>query len=102
MSGDIHGDHWHTLRSLLPLYQAITTVSIGDGRTCSFWSDVWLGYEALADVYLALYSHCNSKNVSVKEMLEEGLQHTLVPRLSLQASSELALAQGAIANTVLS
>jgi hypothetical protein len=102
MSSDIHGDHWHTLRSLLPLYQAITIVSIGDGWTCSFLSDVWLGYDALADVYPTLYSHCNSENVSVKEMLEEGLQHTLVPRLSLQASSELVLAQGAIANTVLS
>jgi hypothetical protein len=43
LSGDIHGDHWQTLRSLLPLYRAITTVSIGDGKSCSFWSDVWLG-----------------------------------------------------------
>jgi len=34
LQGDLHGEHWQTLRSILPLYQAITTVSVGDGRTC--------------------------------------------------------------------
>jgi hypothetical protein len=101
LSGDIHGDHWQTLRSLLPLYRAITTVSIGDGKSCSFWSDVWLGDDALEEVYPALYSHCNSKNASVREMLTVGLHNTMVPRLTPQASSELASVQAAISNQVL-
>lgn len=43
MEGDIGGVHWTALRELLPLYQAITTVAIGDGRSTSFWYDVWCG-----------------------------------------------------------
>jgi hypothetical protein len=36
LRGDLHGEHWEVLRSILPLYQAITTVTIGDGRNTSF------------------------------------------------------------------
>lgn len=101
LTGDIHGDHWQVLRSILPLYQAITTVSLGDRKTCSFWSHVWVGDEALADVYLALYSHCTKKNASASEMVSTGLQQTLVSRLSQRASLEFPLVQEAIDNTVL-
>jgi hypothetical protein len=33
LTGNLHGSHWETLRSLLPIYRAITTVSLGNGRT---------------------------------------------------------------------
>ena len=33
LEGDLFGEHWNVLRSLLPLYQAITVVDVGDGRT---------------------------------------------------------------------
>lgn len=33
LKGDVHGAHWETLRSLLPLYQSITMVQLGDGRS---------------------------------------------------------------------
>ena len=36
LKGDIHSEHWEVLRSLLPLYQAITSVQLGDGKSCSF------------------------------------------------------------------
>jgi hypothetical protein len=42
LQGDVHGDHWHTLRQLLPLYQAITCVDVENGKSTSFWDDVWL------------------------------------------------------------
>jgi hypothetical protein len=61
LQGDLHGEHWQALRSILPLYQAITTVSVGDGRTCSFWHDIWVGDEPLADRFPALFSHCTAK-----------------------------------------
>jgi len=32
LKGDLHGEHWEVLRSILPLYQAITTVIIGNGQ----------------------------------------------------------------------
>jgi hypothetical protein len=40
LQGDLHGHHWEILRSLLPLYQAITSVAIGNGNNTSFWYDV--------------------------------------------------------------
>jgi hypothetical protein len=91
LSGDVYGDHWQVLRSLLPLYRAITTVQLGDGRTSSFWFDVWMGDEALADSYPALFSHCNKKEATVHELLSDGLQRCFVPRLSAQAMIELPL-----------
>jgi hypothetical protein len=35
--------HWSALQELLPVYRAITTVQLGDGRIKSFWFDVWHG-----------------------------------------------------------
>jgi hypothetical protein len=89
LSGDIHGDHWQVLRQILPLYQAITTVALGDGNSCSFWSDVWTEDEALADTYPALFSHCTFKEATVFQMLQTGLQQTLVSRLSQRASLDM-------------
>jgi len=79
---NIHGEHWEVLRSLLPLYKAITSVQLGDGRSCSFWTDVWISDKALADVYPALFSHCTNQEIMVSGLMVAGLQHSLVPRLS--------------------
>jgi hypothetical protein len=49
LKGDLHGQHWEMLRSLLPVYRAITTVVIGNGMSTSFWNDVWIGDDTLAD-----------------------------------------------------
>jgi len=89
MTGDVSGDHWTCLRALLPLYQAITTVKVKDGKSCSFWADVWLGDEALEDSFPALFSHCTLKQASVHDVFELGLPQILVPRLSTQATSQL-------------
>lgn len=89
LKGDLHGEHWEVLRSILPLYQAITTVQIGDGACTSFWMDVWLGDEALAEVYPALYSHCTCKDVTVREVLDTGIQTIFVPRLTTLALEQL-------------
>jgi hypothetical protein len=67
LKGDLHGEHLDVLRSILPLYQAITTVIIGNGQQTSFWMDVWLGDDALADRFPALFSHCTKKEASVQE-----------------------------------
>jgi hypothetical protein len=99
LNGDIHGGHWEVLRALLPLYQAITSVKLGDGMSCSFWRDVWLDDDALADVYPALFSHCNNKDATVHEVFHSGLN--LVPRLSQAATSELQLVQDVIARSEL-
>ena len=83
------GNHWDLLSSILPLYQAITTVCVGDGRATSFWKDVWIGDDALADRFPRLFTHCTNKELSVRQMLDDGLSHSFVNRLSPQASDEL-------------
>lgn len=52
----------------------------------SFWMDVWLGDEALAEVYPALYSHCTCKDVTVREVLDTRIQTIFAPRLTTLTS----------------
>ncbi|KAJ1278642.1 hypothetical protein BS78_04G094500 [Paspalum vaginatum] len=87
MEGRVFGTHWDTLRALLPIYQAITSSEIGDGRNTDFWHDAWNGQDDLAS------------RVSVREVSEEGL--FLVPRLTPQAATELTATQDIIAATTL-
>jgi hypothetical protein len=77
------------LRSLLPLYQAITSVTIDSGDSTSFWFDVWHGDEALADRFPILFSHCRNREATVKQAVSSLLQNAFVNRLSPQAISEL-------------
>lgn len=102
LQGDIHGEHWNNLKQLLPLYQAITSVELGNGQSTSFWNDVWLADDALADVYPALFSHCNLKSASVKDIMSAGLSNCLVPRLSAAAQFELQEAQHSLIGLQLS
>jgi hypothetical protein len=39
MEGGVDGNHWEALRDLLPAYRCITKVTVGDGRSTSFWWD---------------------------------------------------------------
>jgi len=101
LQGDLQGAHWETLRSILPLYQAITTVQIKDGAATSFWNDVWYLDEALADKLPALYSHCTKKDASVRDMILSQLSEAFVPRLTPQASVQLQQLQQIVAQTSL-
>jgi hypothetical protein len=89
MNAENLGTHWELLRSLLPLYQAITTVQLGDGKSTSFWSDAWFEDDALADRFPRLYSHCTKKEVSVHQAIRSNLAGNFVNRLSSQAQDEL-------------
>ena len=86
LEGDLDGNHWNILRELLPLYQAITSVSLGNGRSTAFWQDVWHGEESMAERYPALYSHCRTLTQSVYAVITSGLRGHLVTRLSAIAA----------------
>ena len=101
LQGDLHRDHWHTLRSILPLYQAITSVSFGNGKTRSFWHDVWIGDEPLADRFPSLLSHCTNKTSTLHEVKTSGIQVSLVHRLSAVAQLELHGVEDILHNTEL-
>ena len=77
LEGDLDGNHWNILRELLPLYQAITSVSLGNGRSTAFWQDVWHGEESMAERYPALYSHYTTPTQSVYAVITGGLRGTL-------------------------
>jgi hypothetical protein len=102
LKGDLQGHHWDMLRSILPLYQALTTVIIQDGASTSFWNDVWYLDEALADRFPAIYSHCTRKEDSVREAVQSNLHDAFVPRLSDQAAAELQLIHAIVEQTSLS
>lgn len=89
LEGELAGHHWEVLRQLLPIYQAITTVQIGDGATTSFWHDVWQGDECFADRFPALLTHCRKHNQTVRTIVEDGLERHLVPRVSTIAQAQL-------------
>lgn len=72
-----------------PLYEAITTVTVGDGRSTSFRQDVWFGDECFTDRFQVLHSHCKRDDQSVAEIIHGGLHDQLVPRLTAEAAVEL-------------
>jgi len=102
LSGDLQGPHWESLRSLLPLYQAITTVTVGDGQATSFCQDVWLNDECLSDRFPALHSHCKRGDKSVAATLSDGLRNQLVSRLTAEAAEELAVLENILSDVALS
>jgi hypothetical protein len=53
--------------------------------------------DALADIYPALFSHCRQQDVSVRQVFEDGLQGSMVSRLSPVAPQQLQEVQTVIA-----
>jgi len=82
LKGELVGEHWEVLRSLLPTYRAVTTSVVQDGRGTSFWHDAWCGEDDLATRFPVLLSHVKEQEVSVKEVHDKGLSSMLVPRLT--------------------
>lgn len=95
-------DHWDVLKSLLPTYRAVTTAEVHDGRGTTFWLDAWNGDDDLATSFPALFSHVRSPEVSVRDVVDQGLQTMLVPRLTAEAERELAEVESLLATLTLS
>jgi hypothetical protein len=77
------------LRSLLPVYRAITTVILGNGTTTSFWHDVWHGDDSMAERFPELYTHCKTQEMTVSQAAGGGLQNSMVSRRSAAAALQL-------------
>jgi hypothetical protein len=89
LTGDLHGQHWEMLRSLLPIYRAITIVLLGNGTTTSFWHDVWYEDDSMAEWFLELYTHCRMQEMTVNQAVQGELQNSLVPRRTVVADLQL-------------
>ena len=57
--------HWASLAKLMPVYRAVTAVTLGDGRTTAFWLDSWLPGGALSVQMSSLFSHTTAPTASV-------------------------------------
>jgi hypothetical protein len=90
LTGNLPGAHWHALRSSLPIYRAITTCEVRNGHGTAFWHDAWCSDNDLASTFPALLSHVKNPELGIHDVLTQGLQSTLVTRLSEQARQELA------------
>ncbi|TVU19909.1 hypothetical protein EJB05_36091, partial [Eragrostis curvula] len=73
----------------LPAYREATMVFLGDGRTTSFWLDLWDGNQPLAFDYPALFSHSVRPNISVAAVFNLGPNLALRNRLTTAAQLEL-------------
>ena len=89
LSGVLHGTHWAALRDLLPAYQHITKVSIGDGCSADFWRDCWLVDVPLTNRLSALYSHYVARGTTVRDVVRANLRDLFHRRLTPQASVEV-------------
>jgi hypothetical protein len=85
----------------MPLYRAVCTVVIGDGRMTSFWLDRWAGPTAFGDAFPALFSHATTPATSVFAVLHAGVGTALAPRLSAVVSRELVSLLDAVSTTAL-
>jgi len=99
LTGDVHGAHWDSLRELLPLYRAITTVDIKDGTSTSFWDDSWLPEGPLSELLPALHSHATSPHATVSDILSTGIDHHIQRRQTRAAVQEKAQLSALIAHT---
>jgi hypothetical protein len=70
MAGELDGAHWSALHTLLPVYQAITTVILGGGATTSFWFGVWHEDDCMADRFTDSLSHCKTDKVTVRDVAQ--------------------------------
>jgi hypothetical protein len=75
---------------LLPLYRAITTVTIANGKTTSFWHDVWDADDSLAERFPELFTHCKNQELTVAQAYQGDLQGSLTAHRSNVSVAQLA------------
>lgn len=81
---------WKIICDELSTYRAITFVDVRDRSSTSFWHDRWIADDALALSHPALFSHSLRPNMSVQQVLQDGFDLRLRPRLTRAAAAELA------------
>jgi hypothetical protein len=62
---------------VLPLYQAITTCVVGDGRNTAFWLDAWYTSDDLATIYPTTFEHAKDRSITVADLLEQGITSSI-------------------------
>lgn len=77
-------------------------VQVADGRSTHFWEDNWLDGCPLSSAYEALHSHSIHPDVSVHEVITNGLRRHLATRLTTAAATKLAVLEDLLSDVALS
>jgi hypothetical protein len=91
----LKGDHWNSLRKVLPLYRAIMTCAVGDSRNTAFCLDAWHDSENFSTLYLTIFAQAMDDSVTVSNLLERGLATSLNGHLPSHVALKLASLQNA-------
>ncbi|CAN6206059.1 unnamed protein product [Urochloa humidicola] len=89
LQGDILGSHWQDLTEQLSLYRADTVCEVQNGEATNFWNDRWLSVGRLKESFRLLYTHALHTEISVADVIHDGIACHLVPRLTRAAREEL-------------
>jgi hypothetical protein len=92
---------WKDIVSGLGVFHSITKVSIGNGVSTAFWTDLWTGNNPLHEHFAELYSHSTRLNINVAMALTSDFRGTLEPRLSLAAETDLRILANELSSVVL-
>lgn len=70
---------------MIPIFRAVSKITIGNGDTALFWKDNWSG-KFLQDEMSSLFSFAKNKDISCQSFLElESLEQAFHIPLSVQA-----------------
>jgi hypothetical protein len=78
-----------TIHKHMQMLSQITICTVHNGKTTFCWHDTWLLDQPLAQIYPALYTHHLNQQARVAEVLQDGIEASLRPRLTPTATAEL-------------
>lgn len=88
-SSGTHSYLWKIITDELNTYRSITSVTVYNGASTSFWFDHWLHSGPLHLSHAALFSHVTRPNVSVQCVFQNEFDLRLRPRFTNAASAQL-------------
>jgi hypothetical protein len=93
---------WRTYKNLVPLLRSITTVTVGDGVSTSFWFDNWTSLGPLAHALPDAFLFSLSSDASMAAEASRPVALARRDRVSAIASAEFSLVERALGEFTLS
>lgn len=78
---------WKDIFRLIPMFRALSSVTVGSGDSVLFWKDNW-NNQLLENEFPVLFSYGKEEDISLHNFMESELQHNFHLPLSNQAMQE--------------
>jgi hypothetical protein len=91
---------WKCFKDLVPLLHSITTVTVGNGVSTSFWFDNWTSIGPLADALPAAFSFSLAQDASMAAEASDTPALSRRDRVSAIATAEFSLVERALGGFV--